>query len=180
MSRADRTVKDTAGQYEAGSYWLDKPAFFLGDSLFKARNVVKALQTCNLPGAVRICDIGCGAGGVLHYVRDLLVEQGVEVLTADGYDISADAIAQGKTRFCDICLHQGRATDVADGYDVIMVLDVVEHLEDYYEVLRIYFQIPRRFVLDIVNTHKRAHSFSVPFQNRHHIIEQLVRGGQKT
>lgn len=126
----------TACWYETGEYWSSNPTFHLGDSLFKARNVVKALELCGIGENLRVCDLGCGAGGVLHHVYQLLSEQGIQLCEVHGYDISEKAIAQGSVLFPELQLEIGSVRDVGDGYDIILVLDVLEHLERYYEFLQ--------------------------------------------
>ncbi len=138
-----------ACSYETGEYWSSNPTFHLGDSLFKARHVVKALESCGIGENLRVCDLGCGAGGVLHHVYHLLSEQGIQLSEAHGYDISEKAIAHGSVLFPELQLEMGSVGDVGDGYDIILVLDVLEHLEDYYEFLRTLRHKARLYVFHI-------------------------------
>lgn len=129
-------VFQLVSQYEAGEYWRRNPGFHREDSLFKARNVVNALESCDIGNNIRACDVGCGAGAVLHHVGRLLAERGIEVHEAHGYDDSEEAVAEANRLFPHIKYKVGSAIDVPAGYDVMLVMDVLEHLENYYEFLR--------------------------------------------
>ena len=135
--------------YAEGTYWRLNSTYFLDDSLFKARNIVSALQQCELGSELRICDMGCGAGGVLHELCQLLQQRGIGVAEAHGYDISEQALAKGRELFPDLQFKLGSAPQVPDGYDLILVMDVLEHLEDYYEFLRACSGKARFYVFNI-------------------------------
>jgi 2-polyprenyl-3-methyl-5-hydroxy-6-metoxy-1,4-benzoquinol methylase len=81
-----------------------------------------------------ICEAGCGAGEVLRQLQ-LQMGAGHEFW---GYDVSPQAIEFSKPRENDK-LHfkladLGKERGV--GFDLLLVLDVVEHLEDYFTFLR--------------------------------------------
>jgi 2-polyprenyl-3-methyl-5-hydroxy-6-metoxy-1,4-benzoquinol methylase len=81
-----------------------------------------------------ICEAGCGAGEVLRQLQ-LQMGEGHEFW---GYDVSPQAIEFSKPRENDK-LHfkladLGKERGV--GFDLLLVLDVVEHLEDYFTFLR--------------------------------------------
>jgi cyclopropane fatty-acyl-phospholipid synthase-like methyltransferase len=81
-----------------------------------------------------ICEAGCGAGEVL---RQLQLQMGAD-REFWGYDISPQAIEFSKPRENDK-LHF-RLADLGKersvNFDLLLVLDVVEHLEDYFTFLR--------------------------------------------
>lgn len=120
----------------ARDYWLANPGYHLEDSEFKAAGVVAALENLEMPSRLRICDVGCGAGGVVHHVAEMLNDSGHEVDRAVGYDISPRAISQGTMLFPNLEFHVGGATDVPSGWDLILAMDVIEHLENYHKFLR--------------------------------------------
>lgn len=117
-------------------YWLTNPGYHLEDSEFKAESVAAALEEIELHSSLRICDVGCGAGGVLHSLTRLLGESGRAVEAAVGYDISPPAIAKARELFPDVQFEVGSVADIAPGWDIILAMDVIEHLEDYYSFLR--------------------------------------------
>jgi SAM-dependent methyltransferase len=119
--------------YQDGEYLKTHPSWHAEESPFKVRQIRKMLRRSRLaPGTV--CDVGCGAGAVLTELQ--------QYLPADcacwGYDVSPDAIAmctnQGPNlRFCVNDIRR----DKSDAYfDLILVLDVFEHVDDYIGLLR--------------------------------------------
>jgi SAM-dependent methyltransferase len=103
----------------------------LEDSAFKAKYVDLLVRRNGIPPA-RVCEIGCGAGGVLN---DLHARwPGVEFV---GYDISPQAHAlsrqfeKPRLRF-----HLGDGLADSEPFDAVLVMDVVEHVEDCYDFLR--------------------------------------------
>jgi len=80
-----------------------------------------------------VCEIGCGAGEILRQLQDKLDQK----CMFWGYDISPQAIdmAQGKVnerlqfKLADIQEEHGKA------FDLILVMDVLEHIEDRFGFL---------------------------------------------
>jgi len=81
-----------------------------------------------------VCEVGCGAGEVLK----LLQAHMNDTCTFWGYDISPQAFEMCKIKANDrLHFKLGdirREPDVF--FDLILVLDVIEHLEDYFSFLR--------------------------------------------
>jgi cyclopropane fatty-acyl-phospholipid synthase-like methyltransferase len=81
-----------------------------------------------------ICEVGCGAGEVLRQLQEHI--KGNCILW--GYEVSPQAFEMCTTRANDR-LHFKRA-DIGEEkdvwFDLILVLDVIEHLEDYFSFLR--------------------------------------------
>ena len=81
-----------------------------------------------------ICDVGCGAGEVLRLVQEGMDDR----CTFWGYEISPQAFelcqrrANARLHFKLADIRQERDAH----FDLIMVMDVVEHLEDYFSLLR--------------------------------------------
>jgi len=122
-----------ASIYVDGGYLQKNPTWHVEESPWKARQIQRMLKRHALQPRT-ICDAGCGAGEVLkqlqfqlRYVRRLV-----------GYEISPQAFALCRQRanerlefrLADITLDAGAA------FDLMLVLDVIEHLEDYYAFLR--------------------------------------------
>jgi SAM-dependent methyltransferase len=118
--------------YLDGKYLEKNPTWHVEESPWKARQILRMLTRHGLrPNTV--CDAGCGVGEVLAQLQPQLGEACEFV----GYEISPQAFercqtrAHAKLRFRlgDVCRE-----DVC--FDLMLVLDVVEHLEDYYSFLR--------------------------------------------
>ncbi len=120
--------------YTDGSY-LEKTGgtWHLEDSPFKAQQVVKILARHPEVQSNTICEIGCGAGGILSELQKLLPSY----TTFTGYEISPQAHSIS-TRFsnsrCSYVL--GDAFTDPSTYDMVLVMDVVEHVEDCFSFLR--------------------------------------------
>lgn len=120
-------------RYLSGEYLIETGGtWHLEDAPFKAGQVVKMLQRAGLkPGT--ICDIGCGAGGVLAR----LVDEFPSSRTLVGYEISPDAIELCKRRVAPrVEFRCGDAFTDDEKFDLVLVLDVVEHVEDCFAFLR--------------------------------------------
>jgi SAM-dependent methyltransferase len=82
-----------------------------------------------------VCDVGCGAGAVLAELQPHLPADS----TCWGYDVSPEAIAMcagkenGNLHFCvgDI-----RDDNSVGFFDLLLLLDVFEHVEDYISLVR--------------------------------------------
>jgi cyclopropane fatty-acyl-phospholipid synthase-like methyltransferase len=119
--------------YVDGEYLAKNPAWHVEESAWKARQVLRMLRRNKLSPKT-VCDVGCGAGEVLKQLQENLDRECV----LWGYDISPQAIALAKTRASqtihfelgDLAQEKGKL------FDLILVLDVIEHLADYFSFLR--------------------------------------------
>jgi ubiquinone/menaquinone biosynthesis C-methylase UbiE len=119
--------------YLSGRYLETNPTWHIEESPWKVRHILSMLKRHQLEPRT-ICEIGCGAGEVLR----LLQEHMSETCTCWGYDISPQALAmcQNKTneRLHFALMDVTQEPDVS--FDLLLVLDVIEHLEDYFSFLR--------------------------------------------
>ena len=101
------------------------------------REIILNLLRQYLPGdhRARIMDVGCGAGETLKQLEMLGNPRGV--------DVSPEAIRYCRERGCrDLRLVDGIILPAEDGeFDVVLSLDVIEHLEDDRGALREYYRI---------------------------------------
>lgn len=121
------------GIYVNGEYHRRHPNWHQEDAAWKAGHVKKLIGRHGItPG--RVCEIGCGSGEILACLAPAWGSQCV----FEGYEISPQAFAlcQGKAspqvRFHleDFC------ASASSGYDVILLMDVLEHVEDPFAFLR--------------------------------------------
>jgi SAM-dependent methyltransferase len=120
-------------RYCDGSYLEHNPTYHVEDAAWKAGQVLKMLRKHRLQPWT-IGEIGCGAGEVLRQLQ-LQLPEGPHFY---GYDISPDAIALCRQRENDR-LHFACAdllTTETKPFDLLLCLDVVEHVEDYLGFLR--------------------------------------------
>jgi len=118
-------------KYISGEYLRANPSWDIEDSPWKAEKVAKILSGSGLNPA-SICEVGCGAGGVLAGLRAAYPE-----VDLYGFDISPDAAGFWEE-------HSGQKIHFQLGdffelnkkhYDVLLVLDVIEHVIDPWKFL---------------------------------------------
>jgi SAM-dependent methyltransferase len=128
-SREDRV----SSIYRNGEYLARNPLWHIEESEWKAVQITRMLRKNGIT-PVTVCDVGCGAGEVLRQLQKTLGNDS----KLFGYDISPQAIeiAQGRANerlhfsLADFCSVQGA------WFDLLLALDVIEHVEDYYGFLR--------------------------------------------
>ncbi len=119
--------------YTTGEYLEKNPTWHVDESPWKVREVNRMLtRNCLTPKT--ICEVGCGAGEILRLMQQRMSHE----CMFWGYEISPQAYALCQTKanerlhfkLGDIQQEQG------DSYDLILIMDVLEHLEDYFSFLR--------------------------------------------
>lgn len=119
--------------YTGGGYAEMNPSWHVEESAWKAEQILRMLDR-NAVAPKTICEVGCGAGEVLKQLQDHMESDCAFV----GYDISPQAITLCQTR-ANARL-QCRLMDIRQEpdshYDLMLLLDVVEHVEDYFGLLR--------------------------------------------
>jgi len=135
---AERTPFVIAGGgqriYEDGTYLKRNPSWHMEESPFKVRQILRMLQRQNLRPKT-VCDVGCGGGVVLAELQPYLPPNCV----CSGYDISADAIALCSSRSKDnlsFYVRDIRKAAIEVSFDLLLILDVFEHVEDYIGLIR--------------------------------------------
>lgn len=119
--------------YLSDDYVQQNPTWDEEDSPWKAKQVSEFI-IANDTKPKRVVEVGCGAGGILAELR-LLLGEDVEL---DGFDI-APAAAQfwskhSSTRvnfYSEDFLKCNNPT-----YDLLLLIDVIEHLENPFEFMR--------------------------------------------
>jgi SAM-dependent methyltransferase len=120
-----------ASIYNNGSYLKSNPGWHAEDSPWKAQQVLRMLGQHNIRPRT-VAEVGCGAGEILRQLSLILYGA-----TFSGFDISTDVITLARTREnervrffnMDICNNPSK-------FDVLLVMDVVEHVEDCFGFLR--------------------------------------------
>ena len=126
---------ETGGKiYTEGSYLAKTGGtWHLEDSQFKARCIMRMLARHPEFQPSSVSEIGCGAGGILAELQTLLPEY--VVLT--GYEISPQAHALSESFANSRCQYVlGDAFSNPTTYDLVLVMDVIEHVEDCFSFLR--------------------------------------------
>lgn len=118
--------------YEGSAYAEKNPTWHEEDAPWKARQIERILKR-NRIRCDTICEIGCGTGEVL-----LNLERAYPATLFSGFEIAPQAFARlsGKetpqTRFYLDDLLERKNTQ----FDVVLAIDVIEHVEDYLSFLK--------------------------------------------
>lgn len=118
--------------YTSGAYLEKNPLWHADESPFKVKQILRMLQKDKLQPKT-ICEVGCGVGEVLR----LLQEQMDETCRFWGYDIAPQALELCQSKANERLQFKLADLSQEDGvfYDVLLVLDVIEHVEDYFGFL---------------------------------------------
>jgi SAM-dependent methyltransferase len=113
---------------------MDKnPTWHVEESPWKAQQIMRSLDKNHLTPKT-ICEVGCGAGEVLKQLEGYMDQE----CLFWGYEISPQAFELSRSRANERLRFQlsdiRKEKDVT--FDLILVLDVIEHLEDYFSFLR--------------------------------------------
>ncbi|HEV2581577.1 MAG TPA: class I SAM-dependent methyltransferase, partial [Ktedonobacteraceae bacterium] len=164
--------------YTSGEYLQENPTWHADESPWKVAGVLGILKKRRLQPKT-IGEIGCGAGEVLRLLQ--------QHLAADcelwGYDISPKAIelcsSKANERLHFVLADRAQAADRR--FDLILILDVLEHLEDYFSLLREIhptsdykiFQLPMDISLRSVFL-KRLTSFHKTYGHLHYFTKETA------
>lgn len=120
-----------AGIYDDRSYLDQNPDWHLADTAWKAREIDRIL-TKNKVAWRSAVEVGCGSGGIVADLARRYPDRSVA-----GFDVSGDA-GTFWTRHTEPNLRLERADFLArdDRYDVLMLIDVFEHVPDYMGFLK--------------------------------------------
>jgi SAM-dependent methyltransferase len=120
--------------YEDGKYFEQNPLWHTERSPWKAGKIISILSK-NKIEFTSIADVGCGAGEVLNQLQK-------NIKTAkkfSGYEISPQGFQMTKSRenetlkfYNDDLFSQPESVT----FDIVMAIDVFEHVEDYFSFLR--------------------------------------------
>jgi SAM-dependent methyltransferase len=117
--------------YTSNYYKSKNPEWHLGESQWKAKKIHGSLKRTGI-NPRSILDYGCGLGGVVHSLKHLLGSN----VVAEGIDLSSDLIANARLLHGDIVNFNVIGENKCEGgYDLILLIDVFEHVSDFYGLL---------------------------------------------
>ena len=123
----------TSAIYQNGDYLAKHPTWHTEDAPWKAAQV-RRLLTRNGVRPRTICEVGCGAGAILAELQ-----RNYQEARLWGYEVSPQAfdlcrpLANDRLRFV---LGDILEQPPARFFDLVLVMDVVEHVEDHLRFLR--------------------------------------------
>jgi ubiquinone/menaquinone biosynthesis C-methylase UbiE len=103
------------------------------DSPWKARQIIEIMRTNEIEPTC-ICEVGCGAGELLNCLHQQLPEN----IVFHGYEISPQAfeLCQDKKNDKVHFYLKDLLEDESAFFDLVLCIDVLEHVEDYFGFLR--------------------------------------------
>lgn len=119
--------------YTDGEYLRRNPTWDEEDSPWKAEQISRMISRNNLSYR-SVCEVGCGAGAILQQLSLLLPKD----VVFDGYEISPQAYEMAKQKQEErLRFHlKDLMADEGDTYDILLVIDVFEHVPDYIGFIR--------------------------------------------
>ena len=120
--------------YEDGTYLANNPGWHEEDSPWKVKQIIKIIKQNSL-NPKTVCEVGCGGGEILNKLSELYDADDRKFF---GYEISPQAF--------ELCSKKSKANldfrfgdllkDDVERFDIVMAIDVFEHVEDYFGFLR--------------------------------------------
>ncbi|MGH9327935.1 MAG: class I SAM-dependent methyltransferase, partial [Terriglobia bacterium] len=119
--------------YADGDYLRRVPNWHVDESPFKVNQILRMLGAHHLQPKT-ISEVGCGAGEVLKLLQERMDPE----CRFSGYDISPQALEMCKSRANDRLQFKLADATQEEGsfFDLVLVLDVFEHVEDYFGFLK--------------------------------------------
>jgi len=117
----------------SGEYLQNAPTWHVEDSAWKAGQILKIIERNKLTPST-IAEIGCGAGEILNQLHQRMTDKSI---VFSGYEIAPDAHELCLTRQKErLSFYLGNLLDTDNIYDLLLVIDVFEHVEDYLSFIR--------------------------------------------
>jgi len=119
--------------YTEGTYLINNPTWHEEDSPWKAKKIIQIIKRNNLKPST-ICEIRCGAGDILRQLLENLDKD----IQYSGYEISSQAykLCQQKQTKNLVFYLKDLLKENGLNFDIVMAVDVFEHVEDYFGFLR--------------------------------------------
>ena len=143
----DPPNKSISEIYLSGEYQEKNPAFHAEDSPWKADQICKMLNRHHIQPHT-ICEVGCGAGEILNQLHSRLPDD----TELRGYELSPQGFRMCKTRekprlrFFNESLFE---TSLEKRFDLMLCIDVFEHIENYFQFLRDLSRRASKFIFHI-------------------------------
>jgi SAM-dependent methyltransferase len=157
------------GAYTDGQYLENNPTWHVEDSPWKAENVWRMIAKHNLPLSA-VAEVGCGAGEILAQLQQRAPAES----EFWGYDISPQSHEMASERANErLRFRLADLTEESDvRFDVLLVIDLIEHLDDYYGFLR-----KTRPLADFTILHIPLDMCAYSAIRSHVLLDQLRRVG---
>ncbi len=136
---------DAKEMYLTGDYAKQNPTWHLEDGVFKAQEIfpyiIELIKLKDYYNNFKIAEVGAGTGVVLNSIRLLSRSSDlVDNVNFTVFEISEFAINIGKDKFPLLDLRHEDFLETKDTFDLILLVDVLEHLENPDMLLRAVFK----------------------------------------
>jgi len=124
---------NSGDMYTDGVYLKNNPTWDAEDAPWKAELIFNLMEKHQIKPAT-VCEIGCGCGEILHQLQMKLPDS----TKFSGYEISPQAYELCKERSNDRLSFflKNYCDDTQNSCDMILLVDLIEHLEDYFRFMR--------------------------------------------
>jgi cyclopropane fatty-acyl-phospholipid synthase-like methyltransferase len=118
--------------YLTDQYAELNPTWHEEDSPWKARQIEAIIRKNRLDFS-SLCEVGCGTGEILLNLASTFPSARLA-----GYEISPHAYQRAKTKETSrVSFHMGDILEEKDSqYDIVVIADVIEHVEDYISFIK--------------------------------------------
>jgi len=119
--------------YTDGDYLKNNPTWDVEDAPWKADLIFRMIQKHHIEPKT-ICEIGCGCGEILRQLQLKMPDS----IKFTGYEISPQAYELCRKRSnARLCFKLKNYCDEPDNScDLLLLIDLIEHLEEYFRFLR--------------------------------------------
>ena len=146
---SERKITD---KYINGDYLAHNPTWDIEHSSRKAKDIFSVvsdewLRSIFESGSGKVLEIGCGVGGVLYNFSQKLESKSI-AHRAVGCDISPTAVERAKEKFGHaVEFYFARTPKVEEKASLILLIDVVEHVENPKEFFELVKGCSEHFVI---------------------------------
>ncbi len=119
--------------YRDGQYLAAHPSWHAEDSTWKAAQILQMFRRNRLSPKT-VCEVGCGAGEILKQLQEKMDLE----CSFWGYEVSPQAFELCKERENERLhfLLDDRLDTANIHFDMLLIIDVLEHIEDFFGFLR--------------------------------------------
>lgn len=133
-------------RYQGGEYMAANPSWHEEDSDWKAGKILQLLRHAGEASPATVAEVGCGTGGILRSLQASLPE----TTYLSGYDIAPAAIDRAKRHANErLSFHCEDITRAGNTFDLLLCIDVFEHVEDPFGFLRAIRPLAPKVVFNI-------------------------------
>ncbi len=126
-------MKEATYIADNSDYLKNNPTWHIEDSQWKATQIIKMIDRNKLH-VKTIAEIGCGAGEILNQLHARLQDKNIVL---SGYEIASDAMRLNSERTKPrLQFYQEDLTTKDAHFDLLLMMDVFEHVEDYMGFIR--------------------------------------------